>query len=131
MRLIDVQGWCPMGCGRTLHVNMDTGMIFCINKACSRPLAVTELISTEWKTHHTTVFRPGGFEIKHPLAERVTGSLLDCPLQRWLNSLEGPPVTAGTYHVEKTGHDLTNAIGPDGSLTLDGWTFTEKTEERF
>lgn len=129
MRLIDVQGWCPMGCGRTLHLNMDTGQIFCINRKCSRPLAVTELISREGETHHTVAVRAGDFEIKHPLMERVTGSLLDCLLQRWLNGLDGPPVVPGTYHV-KPFQGSTMVTGHDVSV-FDNWLFEKKPDERF
>lgn len=128
MRLIDVKGWCPMGCGRTLHLNMDTGVIFCISKKCHRPEAVTELIRNPWTKHHTVVFKGTGFEIKHPMSERVTGSLLACTLQRWLNTLDGPPVRFGTYHV--TALDGLQ-FGIEGATVINNWVFEEKTDERF
>lgn len=129
MPMIDVMGNCPMGCGRTLHLNPDGGMIACLNKECPRPLAVTDLL-VKVTTDHLVEIGPLGFTIKHPLLERIDDKLFDCPLGTWLEALDGPPVSAGLYRVRKQGHDLSNAITSraDGKILqvmIDGWMFEE------
>lgn len=130
MAIQDVKGWCPMGCGRTLRFQYLEGLILCKNPDCPEPNAVTKTLSDRRPTEHLVVIGMTDFEIQHPLSERVTRSLLDCEFTRWLGGLEGPPVEAGTYRVRRQGDALTNAIGPDNTVTVEGWHF-QPTQERF
>jgi hypothetical protein len=125
MPMIDVVGWCPMGCGRTLHVNSEAGMIACLNKSCPCPLAVTDLISVDRPFHWVKIQRTG-WAVEHPLKERVTGSLFDCSLTDWLAALDRAPVSAGLYRVSEVDPSLDL---PEDEITLDGWTFQKEQEQ--
>lgn len=121
MFMIDVAGNCPMGCGKTLHFNSDSGMISCLSKRCPSPLAVTTLLAADAPFHTVKIARTG-WAVEHPLAERVTGSLFDCALTDWLTGLDRPPVSAGIYRVERTNEDN------DDDQVVDGWHFEEIEE---
>lgn len=122
-QLIDVMGNCPFGCGRTLHLNTDTGMIACLNQECPRPLSVTDLL-TKITTDHLVEIDAMGFAIKHPLLERIDDKLFDCPMGAWLEGLDGPPVSAGLYRVRVIPEEPVTGAG---ITMIDGWLF-EKIE---
>lgn len=124
MPMIDVSGWCPMGCGRTLHLNSDSGMIACLNKECPSPLAVTKLIAAD-RPFHTVKIGRFDFKIEHPLSERATGSLFDCSLDAWLSGLDRAPVSAGTYRVREVEPAIDDI--PDTEIAVDGWAFQEES----
>lgn len=119
MPMIDVLGYCPMGCGKTLHLNPDSGMIACLNKSCPSPLAVTKLIGADSTSHLVKIERTG-WTLEHPLKERVTGSLFDCSLADWLEHLDRAPVSSGLYRVTEVDPSIENL---DEDASVDGWTF--------
>jgi hypothetical protein len=41
------------------------------------------------------------FDIQHPLSERETMFLVDCPLHLWMKGLDGPPAKVGMYRVHQ------------------------------
>lgn len=83
-----VKGHCPMGCGRTLSIGH--GVIQCNNPECPRPQAVSEILA-ENETHHVIEFTSRGFDVLHPLKERLDRELLGCPALKVLGKLSGPP----------------------------------------
>jgi hypothetical protein len=126
MSFVDVTGWCPMGCGRTLHLNSESGMIACLNKACPSPLAVTKLISADRPFHLVKISRKD-FSVEHPLKERAIGSLFDCSLVTWLEALDRAPVSAGFYRVSEVDPSITDLS--EDEVTLDGWSFRKEPEQ--
>jgi hypothetical protein len=98
-----VQGYCPMGCGRTLFLD-DSGHIVCSwrgGDGCPNPTAVDVLLA-ERETEHVVKFDDVGFVILHPLRERLDDltagdDLWDCSLHAYVQSLPGPPVRPGRY----------------------------------
>jgi len=130
MSLVNVNGHCLMGCGRTLHLNTGTGMIICVSKKCPRPTALSDLIAKDPEPHKVEVGWQG-FAIKHPLHERIDDRLFECDLQKWLEDLEGPPVSDGFYSVVKVegiGEHRRAALREQGSSVIDGWLFTASEE---
>jgi hypothetical protein len=125
MAFIDVSGWCPMGCGRTLHLNTESGMIACLDRACPSPLAVTKLISSETPAHLVKITRTS-FSVEHPLKERAIGSLFDCSLVEWLEGLDGAPVSAGLYRVTEVEPAIESI--PENEITVDGWSFRKEEQ---
>lgn len=93
--MINVRGYCPMGCGMRLMMN-EKGTIICTNGECPHPLAVSDLLSDQ-ETEHVVTFGDRGFTIRHPLRERLNDHLLQCDLHDHLTALNGPPVPPGTY----------------------------------
>jgi hypothetical protein len=118
MPFVDVTGWCPMGCGRTLHLNSDSGLIACLNKQCPHPMAVSTLIAKSPPTDHLVEIGDG-WAIEHPLWERITDRIFDCPLGIWLAAQDGAPVSGGFYRVKWVG-----TADHDG-LVVGGWHFEE------
>jgi hypothetical protein len=110
--MMDVEGLCPMGCGKTLHVNTGNGVVHCIERRCPDPDAVTKLLGNEQSVHHVVNMRSdGGFTMKHPLRERLEDELFECELHELLAS--APPPLSGKYLVRGTmesGYDW-EAIG--------------------
>lgn len=96
--IVDIQGFCPMGCGRTLHVG-EPGMVYCAAPNCPKPGAVTELLADAHIGDHVVRLHEIGFEITHPLAERLTGQLFDCDFHEWMCTQPGPPADLGEYYV--------------------------------
>lgn len=100
MRDPQVQGYCPMGCGKSLFLG-NGGFVTCGNLECPDPEAVTKLIEDPPETAHTVLFADDDtFTIQHPITERLTGlELFICALHTYLVGLEGPPVVPGRYRV--------------------------------
>jgi hypothetical protein len=94
---VDVAGFCPMGCGRTLFLG-DGGHVTCSRIECSNPTAVTDLLH-DAETEHVVEFTSTRFTIRHPLRERLNEGLdlWDCQLQQFLETLGGPPIMPGRY----------------------------------
>lgn len=92
---LNVQGFCPMGCGRTLYRNV-YGRISCAYSKCPEPLAVDTILSVA-ETEHIVTLTANDYTIKHPLRERLGDALLTCGLGSWLNSFAKPPNKPGTY----------------------------------
>lgn len=117
---VQVAGKCPMGCGETLELNISTGEIRCTDEECPRQSAVTDLLKDP-PIDHTVEIAYTGFAIKHPLHERIEDKLFDCDLQRWLEDLEGAPVSNGLYRVTKVEPALDDL--PFDAVVIEGWMF--------
>lgn len=100
-----VQGYCPMGCGRTLFL-ADGGYVTCSYVRCPRPDAVADILADR-ESEHIVVFSAGDFTIRHPLRERLGDSLMDCELHKVLEVLAGPPVQPGRYRATLSGERWT------------------------
>lgn len=94
-----VQGYCPMGCGRTLFLGVG-GYVTCSYIQCPKPDAVVDILADR-ESEHIVILSGGTFSIKHPLRERVDGDLFDCLLDRYLRQLDGPPLKPGTYRARR------------------------------
>lgn len=99
-----IPGYCPMGCGETLFAGSG-GHITCSYLGCPEPTAVDELLG-ERETEHIVVFTEAGFDIQHPLRERLGGELFDCGLHAHCRSLTGPPTMPGRYRAVSRGSDV-------------------------
>ena len=107
--IMDVVGYCPMGCGPHLHV-MSGGMIMCLAPGCPNPGAVTHLISQPQSHLDVVQIDEDGFSILHPLRERLDGSLFDCPVNKALLAMPAPPAPPGKYRAR---------IDENGNLDLE------------
>lgn len=90
-----VDGYCPMGCGRTLFLG-DGGDVTCSYLHCPNRGAVAEILADQI-TEHIVWFGADSFTTRHPLRERLGDQLLTCSLHVYLTSLAGPPVQPGKY----------------------------------
>lgn len=97
---MDLQGYCPMGCGQTLHAT-GAGFITCLNRDCPRPAAVTQLLTQRDVIEHRVIFGQDEFVVIHPLRERFGDLIAHCPLDEYLRRLPGPPVALGEYLAEQ------------------------------
>lgn len=79
-----VQGYCPMGCGQTLILS-GSGTIVCNGAHCPRPGAVDELLSDR-ETEHVVQLGEHGYNLVHPLRERLDGQLLECTVGTWIGA---------------------------------------------
>lgn len=93
--MTDIDGYCPMGCGRTLFVGED-GYITCSFIECPRREAVS-LILADRETEHIVMFSNTAFTVRHPLRERLDDALMECQLHEHIAGLSGPPVQPGRY----------------------------------
>ena len=96
-----VQGYCPMGCGRTLFLGAG-GHVTCRRYGCPNPVAVDDILA--WPEHeHIVTFTEEDFTILHPLRERLNHALVNCELHRFCRMGSGPPVAPGTYRARGDG----------------------------
>jgi hypothetical protein len=93
----DVAGYCPMGCGTTLHL-MPGGMIQCLASDCPDPGAVTKILA-EAETRDIVQVEGGHFNVLHPLRERIGGALLSCPVAASVAGLSRRALPDGRYRV--------------------------------
>lgn len=77
-----INGFCPLGCGRTLCIPAGDDRITCSNVDCPQRRAVNDLLQEE-ETEHL-VHLEHGFTIRHPLRERIGFELESCPLHDWM-----------------------------------------------
>lgn len=94
---VDVSGYCPMGCGRTLFLGSG-GFVTCSWHKCPNPTAVTDLLDDP-EHEHVVEIGATSFSVQHPLRERLEGALFECALHSRLAALDGPPATVGRYRV--------------------------------
>jgi hypothetical protein len=93
----DVQGYCPMGCGRTLFLG-EGGHITCSWAMCPDPSAVDELLNDR-ETEHIVRLWDDTFSVVHPLRERLNDGIINCQLHDFLAQQDGPPYEPGRYRV--------------------------------
>ena len=94
--IADIIAPCPACRERKLHL-MTSGLIRCNNPGCPRPRAAQEILEGDAGVDIVQINGNGGFSILHPLRERIEGGLFDCPVNRYLASLEDPPALPGRY----------------------------------
>jgi hypothetical protein len=94
----DVIGFCPMGCGRTLHL-MPSGHLVCLarNPDCPRSGAVSELLADP-ETEHVVRLEESAWSAKHPLRERLRDQLLTCDIHEAVACLRDE-MPRGRYRV--------------------------------
>jgi hypothetical protein len=95
-----VEGYCPMGCGRTLILGVG-GEVTCSNQLCVRRSAVAEILADP-ETQHVVWFEEHAFTMLHPLRERLAdedaqAAIAACSLNTYIKGLDGPPVAPGKY----------------------------------
>jgi Family of unknown function (DUF6085) len=95
---IVVQGYCPMGCGRTLRLS-SSGLVVCFDRNCPRPNAVSDLLQDN-ETEHIVWMNDERWLVRHPLWERIVGRMDSCTLTTDLNEM-GPPESAGRWRAHK------------------------------
>lgn len=95
--VISVSGTCP-SCGNRSLVVDDDDEIDCVRAGCKRPAAAHELLNVT-NTDHVVVLFSEGFEMEHPLLERLDGGLFGCALHCWISEQAEPPREFGTYRV--------------------------------
>jgi len=85
---LHVAGYCPMGCGQTLYVDIEQEptQVLCVEGDCPRNDAMS-LIMGNPETEHVVDFQADGYTVQHPLRERILGHLFDCPLFEQLSSI--------------------------------------------
>jgi hypothetical protein len=92
--MINIDGYCPMGCGQTLRAEQDRAVnrIICWGSKCPDPMAAQKVLQNS-ETEHIVRFSFGsdGFTIRHPLRERLDDALLYCKLTDFCSGLPGPP----------------------------------------
>lgn len=98
MNLTDL--YCP-ACGSTLAIlTLDDGPeLLCNSFECPRPTAAAEILADR-EVDHIATLDEHGFTLRHPLAERLDGALLDCSLHDHLTEYG---------HLYAEGHDLAPA----------------------
>jgi hypothetical protein len=94
-----VEGYCPMGCGKTLFAGSG-GYITCGRIECPRPDAVATLLEDR-ETEHVVMFSLTAFTVRHPLRERLDDALMECQLHEYIAALDGPPVEPGRYRARE------------------------------
>lgn len=117
-------GFCPMGCGETLLVDIDTGgvtvadaedgmpvtRVRCLAPRCPEPFAVGELLA-DGETEHVAFVTIDGFTVRHPLRERVGAALQECEIHGYLAaSLDDGWMEPGTYRVRLSEDELDLSI---------------------
>jgi len=115
--ITDIAGvYCPMGCGRTLHL-MPSGMIQCLEKDCPNPGAAQTILSNP-ETTDIVVFGTDSYTVLHPLKERL-GDLFSCEVHAACGRLPGPPGgEPGRYRATYTGDELSLAPIDEDPLAL-------------
>ena len=106
--MINITGYCPMGCGKTLFVG-DGGYVTCSLIGCPEPAAVSDILDDR-ESEHVVNFDENTFTVRHPLRERLEDKLMQCELHDWIWNLDGPPSKPGLYRA---------TAKPKG-----GWNFT-------
>lgn len=97
----DIVGvYCPMGCGKTLHLTVG-GMIACLASGCPNPGAAQKILS-EPETTDIVVFGADSFTVLHPVKERL-GDLWTCQVHQACTQLPGPPAGPGRYRARIDG----------------------------
>lgn len=113
-----VRGYCPVGCGETLMLG-EGGHVTCSWVGCPEPTAVDRIIGDR-ETEHIVKLDEEGFDVLHPLRERLGGELFSCTLHEDLRALDGPPREPGRYRARRHRPDaVSESYRSPGSLN--GW----------
>jgi Family of unknown function (DUF6085) len=85
----DILGvYCP-ACGEPkLHL-MQSDVIHCLAPGCPDPDAAHKILSDQ-ETVDIVTFSGGHFNVLHPLRERISGALLECPVAEALAGTSVP-----------------------------------------
>ena len=99
--MINLDGYCPMGCGQTLRAEETklVNRVICWAPACPDPLAAQKILQDS-ETEHVVrfSFHSEGFTIRHPLRERLDDALLYCKLTDFCFKLsQAPNGVPGSY----------------------------------
>ena len=92
-----LEGCCP-ACGMSSLFVGNGGHITCGVIGCKDPCIVDKILRTS-EIEHIVIVGPEGFDVQHPLRERVEDELFDCGLHAYLKGLDGPPAAHGRYRV--------------------------------
>jgi len=95
-----VQGYCPMGCGKTLYL-ASQGVVECVKPDCLDPVAVTGLL-WDSETEHLVHFEDDGWQAKHPMRERLGDKLLRCDIGEAVITMLKFPVKPAIYRVRRS-----------------------------
>ncbi len=114
-----VAGYCPMGCGQTLHLDTK-GAVRCFEYHCANNRAVHVLLA-DAQIDHVVSFTADSWTVKHPLRERLDDQLLGCTLGQkvaeYLDHLDTDSVSradrpAGTFRAWQSAEDARLAAAP-------------------
>lgn len=97
----EVDGYCPMGCGRTLFRDSDA-RITCHHVACPDPAAVATILGDR-ETDHVVQLTPTAFTVRHPLRERLGDALMACDVHDHVANLSTVARVPGRYRVAGPG----------------------------
>jgi uncharacterized protein DUF6085 len=111
-----VQGYCPVGCGKTLTLSAK-GFVECINPSCTNPSAAAKLLQDRETEHLVRLYAEADFTAKHPLRERIEGELFDCSIGAAMLTRMARDLEPGMYRVARS------PIGPGG------WSYEPINEE--
>jgi hypothetical protein len=95
----NIAGYCPMGCGETLHID-GNGRVRCQRLSCGDPTAVARILDNPETEHRVHWHDDGVITVMHPLRERVQGALWRCDLSRALTEYEDA-TDEGDYRVSR------------------------------
>jgi hypothetical protein len=101
--MINIDGYCPLGCGQTLRAEETklVNRVICWAATCPDPLAAQKILQDPMTEHIVRFsFSGSGFTVKHPLRERLDDALLYCELAQICGAMPEPPGgVAGSYLV--------------------------------
>jgi Family of unknown function (DUF6085) len=89
-----------MGCGATLFLATG-GHVTCSYGPCPNPTAVSDILAVS-ETEHIAWLRRDDFTVLHPLRERLSDALAECPVNDYIAELGRPRSTPGKYRVRAT-----------------------------
>lgn len=100
-----VQGNCP-ACGmHTLFLGAG-GYVTCSLVDCPMPDAASRLLEKA-ELDHIVRLEDRHWTAEHPLMERILGTLLDCPIGRFIEDNGGIALAPGIYRVRLDGTQAT------------------------
>lgn len=117
--MIRLDGFCPMGCGRTLYAEEGRafGQIICMGSGCPGPMSAQEILNDP-ETRHIVKFGGNGFTIRHPLHERNDDAMMSCDLHLICFSMpcspDGETGTFRAFEEDGTWRFERKEEGPDG-----------------
>ena len=96
-----IGGYCPMGCGETLHLST-AGLAVCSDIDCPNPSAADNLLAACAETRHiVTIADSGQHDVDHPLIEHADGTERGCDLPAYIGRLPAAVLRPGRYRVRR------------------------------